>query len=340
MNRIEALNILELDQSATEDDIKKKFRKLAARNHPDVNKSPDAEAKCKRITEAYEYLKNNDGKENINFGQTNIHFDNLNDLFRNFGGFNGGWPSNGPFRRADPSKAQQIKRPPKVGSASAVIDFAESVLGCKKNVEINRFKYCDDCLGAGSHFSGDLCSECKGAGSISGVSGNNSNVYIRMQCRSCNGFGKKSNRCNSCGGVGHKLEKAMADINIPPGVTNGDIVRLRGGGNDVSPNMRKEDAFVSVGVKPDAEIKMCDNKKDITSTIVVSLHDALKGVNKNVRTVLGDTEIKIRAGSRNRDEIKLEKYGVGKRGDHIFVLDVQYPENVENIIKALEAENE
>jgi len=323
MNKAEALKILGLDSSASDDDIKKQFRKLAAKTHPDVNKNENAEEEYKKLSEAFEYLK--DPKDETPMWPNVGHgFGFSGDFFRNFNGFG----------------RRQVAWNPPAARASVKISFVESVLGCSKKVKIERYVPCSECSGLGMKQTSEKCPKCDGNGGTENVQRNGNQVFVmRMECGACHGLGYRMEKCNKCSSGSNK-EAVEADVQIPGGIQNGQTLRLRGAGNvSFFQGMgTRDDAFIAIGVEQDPDMKIVG--KDVISTINVSLHDALSGKAKKVRTVKGDITIKIPKKSRHSDTVKLSGYGVNSVGNHVFVLDVKYPEDVSDIVKILESKSE
>ena len=134
-------------------------------------------------------------------------------------------------------------------------------------------------------------------------------------------------------GVIHKTSEFS--INIPGGVTNGATMRLKGFGNAENYNGRlfSGDIILIINVEYDKDMRIQDT--NVISTIDVSLLEALQGIEKKVRTVLGDAILSINKNTKHKDMVVLEKYGVEKRGNHIFIINVLYPLNTDKLIDAL-----
>lgn len=298
--------ILGLDQSASEADIKKAYRKLASKYHPDVNKEPEAESKFKEATSAYQVLTNPSQSQFTQEQST--------------------WRST-TFR--------SIQFPPL--QSSIEISFTESVLGCKRNIRVSRYIKCDSCHGQGVFFTVDTCTACKGMGHKA-VRVNNFMTVMDM-CALCEGSGRTFEKCSACESKGAVLVDINFDVNVPGGIHNEQIIRLGGGGHfQSSPlGVGYSDAFILVKVHPDPEMTL--DGFNVISTIKISLLDALTGNKMQVRTVSGNTTIHIPKLSRHKDTI-IEK-GLGAKreqasGDHIFILDVLYPDDVSKIVSSLQ----
>lgn len=329
MNRPEALKILGLESSATEDDIKTAFRKKAAKMHPDVNKEENAEKRYKEISEAYEYLKS--GKQDIDAGRS---YRDMADFFRRTSAnpfvdinFN-------PMRYGASNARQSLPRIWRANPASTqvTISFNESILGCAKKIKIDRYKDCPSCFGAGMKLIDKLCADCGGSGGKVQQNATHNGLFVmHTTCGTCMGSGKITEPCATCDKRGFEKENVELNIQIPPGVRNDSLVRLRYGGN-IKGNSR-EDALIGIIVLPEENMQLID--QDVVSTINVSLYNALQGCEYNAKTVLGDTTIKIPERSKNKEEVTLDGYGVATKGKHRFILNVEYPDNIEQLLFAI-----
>lgn len=326
MNRVEAFKILELSSDSSEEEIKKKFRKLAKEKHPDVNKEPGAEESYKKISEAFEYLKIYKDEPEVTFNnpQSGINLEDwVKEAFRQQGGFGG-------FDR------QEFVRAPEPIQTSTSISFEESVLGCAKTIEIERQDQCSKCSGMGMCPSSDSCPYCQGKGvKVQNQSQGNHYFQYVMECNSCNKTGKILSGCIECNKKGYFPSKSSLDIKVPGGILNGQTIRLQGAGNKTKANgvTYASDIFVTLSVKPDKDMRLIDG--NVISKIEISLKEALEGTTKKVRTVLGETDLEIKPKIRHTDQLILKKYGIEKKGNHLFVVDIKYPNDVSKLIEIL-----
>jgi molecular chaperone DnaJ len=308
MNLKEAYSILELPQSATPDEVKKKFRELTKKYHPDVSKEPDAEAKFKKINEAHQVVSSGKStdREEIQAPQ--------------------GW---NPFG----GRQQHFVRQPENISLSTTVSFKDSVFGTKKELKYNRHIKCQDCNGEGAVQLNNGCDKCGGKGLIMGRQGN---MIFSRTCDKC--YGKvQVKECEACNAEGTVSTEAVVSVTIPGGVQDSNVLRLQGMGNYVGNFAgfadQYTDAFLQIKVTPEKGLGLLG--QDVVCTLEISLLEALTGCNKTVKTLLGDKEVKIDPRSRNKDEVILPNLGVNRTGNQRVILDVKYPSDIGKIINVL-----
>lgn len=301
--------ILGVDQSASEAEIKKAYRKLAAKYHPDVNKDPNASEQFQEVTAAYQTLTNPKKSQVPQQQATTWH--------------------------ATTRIIRSIQFPPL--QSQIEIDFTESVLGCQKNIQVSRFLRCEDCSGSGGFNTVDTCPVCRGMGHTAVRS--NGFATVMDMCNLCEGSGKAFERCKSCEGRGAKASEVSFDINLPGGIPNGQTMRLRGCGHfQSSPlGIGYSDAFLSIKVNPDPDMTL--ESMNVISTLRIPLLEALSGTEVEARTIYGTTVVQVPKLSRHKDTVI--KNGLGAKresmcGDHIFILDVYYPDDVDYVVSCLQ----
>ena len=253
--------VMGVPKNATEDEIKKAYRKLAKQYHPDLNPGDkEAEAKFKEVNEAYEVLSDKEKKARYDqFGHAGVDPNfgggaggspftgdiDFGDIFNSFfGGFGGG------ARRANPNA-------PRRGSdAEAVVNisFEEAAKGCRKTISFDRVENCQDCGGSGAQkgTSAKTCPQCGGTGQVRvsqrtpfGV------VQTSRGCDRCRGTGKViDSPCHTCGGSGHVRRKKSIEVNIPAGIDNDQVLNVRGQGNAGANGGPAGDVEVYVNVRP------------------------------------------------------------------------------------------
>jgi molecular chaperone DnaJ len=312
MNLKEAYQTLGLSEQASEEEVKKKYKELTRKYHPDVNKEPDADAKFKKINEAYQTIKNPQPAQDQNFR------DNP------FGG--------NPFAY-NPFKQRRVVA--EHIALETTIDFQESVLGSKKNITYNRKVKCGSCDGHGELKLDNGCTKCKGKGQISITRG--SMVFIQT-CDKCYGRTSLEN-CKTCSGEGSLDAEVNITVTIPGGVMDGNILRLANIGHFIGQFMGLEqhsDVHLHINVKNNSNLHL--EGTDVISSVDISLLEALQGCQKNVATVLGDKQITIKPLSKHNDYVLIPKVGVNKLGNQKVFLHIHYPQNINKLIDALQSE--
>ena len=304
MNLKEAYSILEISPSATPEEAKKQYRKLTKRYHPDVNKEAGAEDKFKKINEAYQVVSSGKGTD-----REEIHWQD-------------------PFRRQGKQKVYQAEHI----RLYATLTFAESVLGCSKELKINRKNKCKDCGGQGEVALSNGCTKCGGRGQVIQRQGT---MVMVQTCDKCGGRAQRI-QCKGCNATGIQDVESSVTVAIPGGVLDGNVLRLQGMGNYVGNFMMMEqytDAHLHIKVSPVADLKI--EGKDVVYVLELSLLDALKGCQREVSTINGIKTIQVPALSRNKEEVILPKLGVSGVGHQRVVLDVKYPEDASPLIDTL-----
>ncbi|MCL2451887.1 molecular chaperone DnaJ [Candidatus Saccharibacteria bacterium] len=333
---------LGVQKGASDDEIKKAFRKLAVKHHPD--KGGD-EAKFKEINEAYEVLKDKQKRGRYDqFGHAgvggtggrtggnpfegfggqgqNVHFDfgDLGDIFSSF--FGGG-------QRA----ASQQNRGRDVETA-VNLTFEEAIFGTEKTVSLNLDVTCNHCKGSGAEpgFGSKTCSTCRGTGQeVKIINSLFGPIQQAGTCHTCRGRGKVPEKaCTVCNGRGVKREKQDIAIKIPAGVDEGSAIRLSGRGEALAGGTAG-DLYVAIHVKPHK--KFTREGDLILSEETISMIDAALGAEIDVDTVDGSLTMKIPAGTQPGTDFKLSGHGVphlrgGGRGAQIVTIRVETPTNL------------
>ena len=306
----EARQILDLSKDATPEEAKKKYRSLAAKMHPDVNKEPDAEEKFKKINEAYECIKS--GKDSDQIGRQS---------HQGYSPFN-------PFGQ----QVQQIREVNNIDIHLA-ISFKESILGCKKEVKYSRHTKCSNCEGQGEIKLHNGCVKCGGKGQITQQ---HRGVVMVSTCTSCYGR-SQTESCANCQGEGSLETETNIQINVPAGIHNGNALRLQGMGNYAGSFMgsfdQSTDVYCHLKVEEDEDLQL--EETDVVSHLSLHLLDALTGCTMNIKTIFGHQDIQIPAGARNKEEVIIPKMGVAGTGNQRVILNISYPSDVSKLIEAM-----
>lgn len=322
MNKNEALKLLELTGNPSIDEIRKQFRKVVAPYHTDRNKDPNAEATFKKINEAYQYLVNGPPESEFKVNRPpwaqswQTHVDS------------------GPIRK--PFHAQDVRIP-------LHLTFIEAVKGCKKKVSYKRWEECSHCEGTGGKANDDKCESCNGKGSTPhSTNFGNATFTVMSICPVCQGSGKGFIKCEPCDGVAAVQVDKNLDVNIPGAIQDQQVIRLSGQGNwsYVPPSFQGfGDAFLMTRVQKNDNMIL--SGLDIVSKVDINLLTALKGGKIDVQSLLSNVELDIPPKTKHLDKLSIPDLGAeahGKKGSHIFEVNVNYPENVLNIVELLEKE--
>ena len=333
--------VLGVSKTATDEEIKKAYRKLAKKYHPDLNpNNKEAEAKFKAAGEAYEVLSDKEKRAQYDqFGHA--AFDpsmgggaysggfgggsgfGFEDIFESFfgGGFGGGNRRNGPQRGSDIKTYLEIT-------------FEEAAFGVEKEITVNKYVPCDSCEGTGSKSkSSSTCPTCHGSGQVQ-VSqatpfGNFTNVRT---CDKCHGTGKIINDpCNVCGGNGKVRKAIKTKVKIPGGIDDGQAISLSGQGEPGSRGGQPGDLLISIRVRKHPILKR--NGFDVYSEKSISFVQAALGDTIMVSTLDGDVSMAIPAGTQPGVSFKLRGKGTQRlrgtgRGDQYVKINVAIPKKL------------
>lgn len=334
-------DILGVSKSASADEIKRAYRKLAMEHHPDKHGGDDA--KFKEIGEAYETLKDSTKRSNYDqFGHAGAQgnpfgggggaggaqgfggFDfngagfDFSDIFNQFMGGQG-QPERGPARGRDIE-------------VQITVDFADAVFGAEKDIQISLDDACDTCHGNGAQPGTKLrtCDTCKGRGQVTRVQQTILGAIQQTgQCPTCDGRGQIPEKtCTTCRGAGVMRKSRKLTVKIPAGIDNGGTMRLSGQGAAAKGSERKGDLYVTVHVRSDRRFQR--RGRDIYSDVTVPMAEAALGTEISVETVDGPITLKIPAGTQSGKVFKLTGRGVpvvgrSTRGDHLATVTVDIP---------------
>ena len=328
--------VLGVSQGADSGEIKSAFRRLARQYHPDVSREAGAEEKFKEINEAYEVLSDEEKRARYDrFGHAGVN--------GGAGGYGAGFSDFGDifdiFNSAFGGSASGRRRGPAVGRDRRVdvtLDFVEAVFGVEKDIEFQRLESCDSCGGAGAAAGSrpTTCSTCKGSGEVRQVQQTFLGSMVRAQtCPNCGGKGQViSNPCRNCDGSGRRRQRAVLNVKIPAGVSEGIQIQVRGDGDAGERGAPAGNLFVVVHVKEHAYFKRKDN--DIILDIGINIAQATLGDRISVDTVDGAVELQIPPGTQTGKVIRLRGKGIPRlradgsnsgRGDQLVYVQVETP---------------
>lgn len=323
-------DVLGISKGASDDEIKKAYRKLAKQYHPDVNKAPDAEAKFKEINEAYEVLSDPQKKATYDqFGHagmdgaggfsgfdgfsgfSGMNMDDLGDIFSSFMGGMGGFSG---FNFGGSSSSRRNTGPIKGDNRymAMEIEFLDAVHGVDKLINISVDKKCTHCDGTGAQSKSDIetCPTCRGTGRVTRQSRTPFGVVQQQSvCPDCKGSGKRIKKiCPYCHGEGYNNVKEQVEVSIPAGISSGQQVRVAGYGERGENGGPNGDLYIEVRIK--AHKYFTREGNNIHITVPISSVDATIGTTVDVPTAYGDVELTIPAGTQPGQQLRLKGYGV------------------------------
>ncbi|MBA1437776.1 MAG: molecular chaperone DnaJ [Epsilonproteobacteria bacterium] len=336
MEELSYYEILDVSRTADKAEIKKAYRKMAKKYHPDKNPGDqEAEKMFKLCNEAYQCLSDDhqrsiydrygkDGLQGMGGGSraSSAGFDDLGAIFEEmFSGFGGG-----RSRRRNPTDMDKY---PLDMNIEMSISFNEAVFGCEKDIEYSYKDACSDCKGTGAK-DGKLstCKQCSGQGQVYMKQGF---MTFSQTCPACHGLGTATaQKCSTCKGSSYKEIKETISIKIPKGIDNGNRLRVSGKGN-IGKSGRRGDLYVTFSVQPDKHFIRDNN--DVYIEIPVFFTQAIKGDTLTIPSLTGELALKLDVGTRDKQRFAFRGEGVEDvhghgRGDLIAVIDLQYPKKL------------
>jgi molecular chaperone DnaJ len=334
--------VLGVSRDADKEEMKRAYRRLARKYHPDVNKEPGAEDRFKEINRAYEILSEPETKARYDrFGEAGVasgagagfsDFGDMGfaDIFESFfSGFAGGVNQQSARRRNSPVRGDDLRLDLK-------LEFREAVFGGEKEIRIPHLENCTVCnsTGAKPGTRPRPCTTCSGSGQVRRATRTPFGSFTQVSvCPTCNGEGQViEDKCESCGGVGRKQETKKLKITIPAGVDNGTRLRVSKEGDAGLRGGPPGDLYVYLFIEEDAEFQR--DGINILSEIKISYLQAILGCHLEVNTVDGPVELTIPPGTQPSTVLTLENHGVPKlgnpvsRGDHLITILIDIPTRV------------
>ena len=338
--------VLGVSKGASDDEIKKAYRKLAKKYHPDMNPGDkEAEARFKEVNEAYSILSDSEKRARYDqFGHAGVDpnygaggpgggfggFDmgdiDLGDIFGSFfgGGF-GGFGGSASGRRNGPQKGESLR-------ASLTITFEEAAFGCEKEINLNRTEECEACHGSGAEpgTTAETCPDCRGTGVVRVQQRTGGFAFSSTApCSRCRGTGKIIHTpCKACGGSGSVKKTKRVTVSIPAGIDDGQAISLRGQGNAGKNGGPAGDLIVAVHVKPHPQFH-----RDGTTVLYeqpVTFYQAVMGAELEIPTIDGKVKYNLPAGTQTGTTFRLRGKGIPElrgrgRGDQYVTVRVQVP---------------
>lgn len=329
--------VLGVDKGADEAAIKKAYRNLAKKYHPDMNPGDkEAEQKFKEVNEAYAVLSDSEKRARYDqYGHEGVDPNMGGAGFGDFGGF-GGFDFGDIFssffgggtstsRRNAPERGEDLR-------AHVAISFEEAAFGCKKDVSFNRVEVCPDCSGSGAAkgTSAETCPTCKGTGTVRTTQRTALGMFQSTRpCDVCKGRGKiVKTPCTNCRGTGYVRVKKTLEVNIPAGIDDGQRIILRGQGNSGRNGGPAGDLVVDVAVRPHTVFER--DGYDLYCDVPVTFAEAALGAEIDIPTLEGKVKYTIPEGTQSHTQFTLRGKGIQivntqKKGDLIFRVIVEVP---------------
>ena len=335
--------VLGVSKGADEASIKKAYRTLAKKYHPDLNPgNAEAEAKFKEVNEAYDVLSDADKKAKYDqFGHAAFDptaggggyggsyggfgdFGDIGDIFSSF--FGGGFGGSSGQRRNAPTRGEDI-------AVRITVSFEEAAFGAKKDVSFNRIQKCSDCGGSGAAKGthAETCKVCGGSGQrrvtqrIGGMA-----FQSTTTCDACRGAGKTiKTPCTECNGKGYVKVNKKLSVNIPAGIDDGERIALRGQGCDGRNGGPAGDLIITVSIKKHSIFER--DGYNIYCDVPITVTEAMLGATIDVPTLEGNQKFEIPDGTQPGTKFTMKQKGIpfinnsNRRGDLIFTVNVEIP---------------
>jgi molecular chaperone DnaJ len=343
--------ILGVDKNSTQEEIKKAYRKLAVKHHPDKGGTKEDEAKFKEISEAYSILGDSAKRKQYDqfgfvsngqgspggaynwqdFSNVNINFEDLGigDIFDSF--FGGGYSKRGGS--GSRTRGSDI-------SARVSLTLEEVLLGTEKEISLNRWVACNPCKAKGSEKGFKTCPTCKGSGKVTQATQTFLGTFAQTKiCPECEGEGKIPEKiCTKCSGKGRIKESSKIKVKIPAGVHNGSVIRVDGAGHAGERGSGSGSLYLNISVAPHKTFKREGN--DLHVQIGVSFIKAIIGGIEKVPSLEGEVDLKIPPGTQPGQVIKISSRGLPilnqtKRGDLLVIVNVEIPKKISSAQKKM-----
>lgn len=328
-------DVLGVARNASQDEIKKAYRRLARQYHPDVNKSPDAEARFKEINEAYEVLSDNEKRAlydrfghmgpQAGFGPGGFGFGGIEDIFEDFFG---GFGMRTRAARRGPQRGADLR-------VNLTLTFEEAAFGCEKELEIPRWETCPTCRGSGAEpgTTPIRCPQCNGTGEVRRVQQSIFGSVVNVTtCNRCDGEGEVvTTPCHECRGQKRVQRTKTILVEIPAGVDNGTQIRLTGEGEAGWHGGPPGNLYVALSVRPHPYFKRQGN--DIFMELPINIAQAALGDEVEVPTLDGKERLVIPPGTQTGETFRLRGKGIpylrrNGRGDQLVTIFVATPRSL------------
>ncbi len=353
-NKRDYYEVLGLEKSASADEIKKAYRVLAKKYHPDMNPGDkEAEAKFKEVNEAYAVLSDTDKKArydqygfagvdpNMGAGQGAGGFGGFGGDFGGFdfgdifSSFFGGGQGGSSARRNAPVQGEDLQY-------RVMLSFEEAAFGCKKTITYNRIEKCPECgaTGAAKGSSAETCTACKGTGQVRVSQRTAFGMFqSTAPCSECHGTGKIiKTPCKNCNGKGYIKVSKTLEVTVPAGIDDGERIGVKGQGNAGRNGGSNGDLVIVVSVRPHPIFER--DGYNIYCEVPITFAEAALGAEIDVPTLEGDMKYTIPEGTQNGTQFTIRGKGIqmvrsARRGDLIFSVMVEIPKNLSTNQKQL-----
>ena len=332
--------VLGVSKGASEDEIKRAYKKLARKYHPDMNPGDkEAEEKFKEVNEANEVLSDPDKKARYDqfgfagvdpnygagggYGAGGFDFGDLGDIFGSF--FGGGFGGGGQRRRNGPQRGESIRM-------SVSVDFTEAAFGCEKEVTVERSEQCPTCKGNGCApgTTPEVCPDCHGSGAVTQSQRTPFGVMqTQAVCGKCRGTGKIIHQpCPDCHGSGRARKRKTVKVNIPAGIDNGQTISLRGQGHAGKNGGPNGDLLITVMVKPHDIFRR--EGTSVFCEAPITFTQAVLGAEMEIPTIDGKVKYTIPEGPQTGTVFRLRGKGIPVlnghgRGDQYVTVTIETP---------------
>ncbi|MDD5905249.1 MAG: molecular chaperone DnaJ [Clostridiales bacterium] len=332
--------VLGVSKGASEDEIKRAYKKLARKYHPDMNPGDkEAEEKFKEVNEANEVLSDPDKKARYDqfgfagvdpnygagggYGAGGFDFGDLGDIFGSF--FGGGFGGGGQRRRNGPQRGESIRM-------SVSVDFTEAAFGCEKEVTVERSEQCPTCKGNGCApgTTPEVCPDCHGSGAVTQSQRTPFGVMqTQAVCGKCRGTGKIIHQpCPDCHGSGRARKRKTVKVNIPAGIDNGQTISLRGQGHAGKNGGPNGDLLITVMVKPHDIFRR--EGTSVFCEAPITFTQAVLGAEMEIPTIDGKVKYTIPEGTQTGTVFRLRGKGIPVlnghgRGDQYVTVTIETP---------------
>lgn len=336
--------ILGVEKTASADEIKSAYRRLAKKYHPDLNKTPEAQEKFKEINEAYEVL--GDDKKRSNYDQFGSadgpSFQGFGGGQGGFSGFGGGFGDifsdifsafGGNGQRETMEQGEDI-------NLQMTITFEEAAFGCAKDINVSKIDKCEACHGTGAKNGTEFstCPDCKGTGRVRFTQNTLFGTTIREgACPKCSGTGKiVKEKCEACSGKGYKKVNSTITVKVPAGIDNDQVLRMAGRGNAPYGNGVNGDLNIKIKVKPH---KFFERKGfDLYLDMYVPFTTLMLGAKIKVPTLNGDMDVEIKELTQSGTVLRLKNKGIKYLnrevyGDILVTLKAEFPKTLDKKTK-------